>query len=93
MALIGSGILGPGQAEYFDVALRGGVTYSVYVRPTDPTVDFDLYIQDENGNMVTQDNSTNSDAFCLVTPAWTGPFRLTVTSARGLSTYNILVEA
>jgi len=92
MALVGSGILGPGQAEYFDVALRGGVTYSVYVHPSEPGVDFDLYVHDENGNLITQDITTDSDAFCLITPVWTGPFRLTVTSARGLSNYNILVQ-
>jgi hypothetical protein len=93
MGLVGSGVLGPGQAEYFDVALKSGITYSVYVAPAEPGVDFDLYIHDENGNLVSQDTSTNSDALCLITPAWTGPFRLTVKAARGLSTYRIRVEA
>lgn len=92
MGLVGSGVLGPGQAEYFDVALRSGATYSVYVVPSEPSVDFDLYVHDENGNLVTQDTSTSSDALCFITPVWTGPFRLTVKAARGLSTYRIRVE-
>ena len=92
MALIGSGVLGPGQAEHFDVVLHGGVTYRVYVSPVEPGVDFDLYVHDENGNLVQQDDSTASDALCFITPTWTGPFRLTVKSARGLSAYQIRVE-
>ena len=92
MGLVGSGVLGPGQGEYFDVALRSGSTYSIYVVPSEPGVDFDLYVHDENGNLVSQDTSTSSDALCLITPVWTGPFRLTVRSARGLSSYSIRVE-
>ena len=93
MALIGSGVLGPGQAEYFDVVLKSGVRYGVYVNPTDPSVDFDLFVYDENGNLVTQDTTTASDALCYITPRWSGPFRLLVKAARGLSTYHIRVEA
>lgn len=92
MGLVGSGVLGPGQAEYFGVALRSGVTYSIYVLPSEPGVDFDLFVHDESGNLVSQDTSTSSDALCLITPVWTGPFRLTVKSSRGLSTYSIRVE-
>jgi hypothetical protein len=91
MGLVGSGILGPGQAEYFDVLLQSGVTYRVYVKPVDPTVDFDLYIRDERGNLVAWDATPAADAFCDVTPLWTGPFRLTVMAKRGLSVYNIAV--
>lgn len=92
MALVGSGVLGPGGAEYFDVTLRGGVTYSIYVDPNEPGVDFDLYIYDENGNLISKDITTNSDALCLVTPRWTGPFRLIVKAERGLSSYYIRIE-
>ena len=92
MALVGSGVLGPGGAEYFNVVLSSGVTYRIYVAPVDPSVDFDLYVYDESGNLVAQDTSTASDATCFITPRWTGPFRLMVKAARGLSTYHIRVE-
>lgn len=92
MALVGTSVLGPGQAEYLDVVLHGGVTYSVYVLPDEQGVDFDLYIYDERGNLVAQDATSDSDAACVVTPRWTGPFRMMVKSARGLSTYKIRVE-
>lgn len=93
MALIGSGVLGPGQAEYVDVVLQSGVTYSIYVDATDPSVDFDLHVFDEQGVEVAQDTRTDSDAHCFVRPAWTGPFRLVVKSERGISSYTVSVQA
>ncbi len=93
MPLIGSGVLGPGQAEYVDVVLQSGVTYSIYVDASDPSVDFDLYVFDEQGVEVAQDSTTDSDAHCYVRPLWTGPFRFVVKSARGLSSYTVSVQA
>lgn len=92
MPLVGSGVIGPGRAEYFDVVLQGGHTYSVFVRPFEPGVDFDLRIYDENGNLVTQDVDLHADAHCRVHPRWTGPFRLVVNAARGMSAYRIEVQ-
>ena len=91
MSLVGSGIIGAGGAQFYDVVLQGGHTYAVGVQPSDPTVDFDLHIFDENGVLVTEDISTAADAYCAITPRWTGPFRLVVEAARGLSTYQIQV--
>jgi hypothetical protein len=92
MPLVGSGVIGPGGSEYFDIVLTGGHTYAVLVEPSDPTVDFDLYVHDENGKLVTQDNSLAADAYCAVTPLWTGPFRLIVKAHRGFSGYRIQVQ-
>jgi hypothetical protein len=91
MPLLGGGVLGPGQTEAFDVVLQGGVSYTIFVDPYQVGVDFDLGIFDENGNLVAQDTSTAPNAVCVVTPRWTGPFRLVVKSARGLSNYQIRV--
>jgi hypothetical protein len=91
MSLVGSGVVGPGHSEYFDVVLQSGVLYQVYVQPTDPSVDFDLYVYDEGGNLVAQDNSYASDAYCNIIPRWTGPFRLLVKAARGVGYFNIAV--
>jgi hypothetical protein len=92
MPLVGSGVIGPGAADYFDVVLSGGRTYAVLVEPFDPTVDFDLFVYDERGNLVSLDDSPAADAVCAVTPAWTGPFRLKVKAHRGLSGYRIQVQ-
>ena len=69
-----------------------GRTYSVYVAPSDPSVDFDLYVYDEKGILIAQDDTPRSDAWCYITPRWTGPFRLVVKAARGFSTYHVRVE-
>jgi hypothetical protein len=92
MTLVGSGIIGPGTAEYFDVVLTGGHSYLVDVQPTEPGVDFDLHVYDEHGNLVDQDVSPARDAYCGIRPRWTGPFRLVVESARGTSAYRIRVQ-
>jgi hypothetical protein len=91
VSLVGSGIIGPGVAEYFDVVLRAEQTYLVHVNPFEVGVDFDLHIYDENGNLISEDVSAASDAYCAVTPRWTGPFRMVVESARGASAFRIEV--
>jgi hypothetical protein len=92
MARVGVGTIGPGAAEAFDVVLTAGTSHRVYVHPQDQSVDFDLTVLDEHGNVIDQDLSTSADAFCVVTPKWTGPFRMLVTSAAGASRYEIVVE-
>jgi hypothetical protein len=92
MAVVGSGIIGPRQAQYLDIVLQGNHAYAVYVNPFEPGVDFDLHVYDENGNLVSWDESPAADAFCAITPQWTGPFRLVVDSKRGLSAYQVEVR-
>jgi hypothetical protein len=72
--------------------LSANHTYAVFVDALDDTVDFDLHVYDENGNLINQDVSTAADSYCTITPRWTGPFRLVVNSARGLSEYRIQVQ-
>jgi len=43
------------------VVLRAGQAYSVDAQPTEPGVDFDLHVFDENGDLVDQDVSPASD--------------------------------
>ena len=91
MAVVGAGLIGTGQAEYLDVMLEGGHTYSFSVRPSEKSVDFDLHIYDQNGNLVAWDESTAADAYGVVTPIITGPFRIVVNAAEGMSTYQVEV--
>jgi hypothetical protein len=93
MAVVGSGFLMAGGAQYLDLLLEASTTYEIYVDPDDPTVDFDLEVLDENSNVVAQDVDTTSDALCYVTPAWTGLFRLIINSAAGSGWYRVSVEA
>jgi hypothetical protein len=87
-----SGTLETGAGEFYTAVLAAAVPYYIYVRPDDPTVDFDLMIYDEDDNLVAQDSDARSDAYCEITPRWTGPFRLLVSSARGNSTYSLIVS-
>jgi hypothetical protein len=92
MARIGSGTISAGNGEYVDVVLTGGRPHRVFVQAHDPGVDFDLRVYDESGNLVQQDVSYSPDAYCIVTPRWTGPFRLFVTAASGIGRYTLVVE-
>ena len=92
MPVVANGIIGPHQAEFLDVVLQSSHTYSVFVTPDDPSVDFDLHVYDENGVLVNWDESPAAGAFCAITPAWTGPFRLVVDSKRGMSPFRVEVR-
>ncbi len=89
-----STILGPlasGDMECWQVPLRANRVYEIYVQPSDPTVDFDLYIYDENDNPIDIDEDFNSDALCIVEPKWTGLFNIVVRCERGFSTYELTI--
>jgi len=91
MPVVGAGVIGTGQAEYLDVMLEGGRTYSFSVHPSERNVDFDLHIYDQNGNLVSCDESPAADAYGMVTPIFTGPFRIVVNAVQGMSTYQVEV--
>src|SRR5574342_516801 len=92
MPMVGTGRLSAGQAEQYNVVLRGNVTYRVYVRPDRSAVDFDLQVYDENANLVEWDEDPASEAFCIITPKWTGPFKIVVICAAGESGYTVLID-
>jgi hypothetical protein len=89
---VGSGVLGSGESEEFEIVLLGGVTYDVYVSPADSSVDFDLAVLGPDGQLVAQDLDTDAEALCRITPADTDQYFLRVTSARGSSPYDIAVR-
>ena len=91
MPVVGAGLIGTGQAEFLDVVLQGGRTYSFSVHPSEPNVDFDLHIYDQNGNLVAWDETAAADAYGVVTPIITGPFRIVVNAVEGMATYQVEV--
>jgi hypothetical protein len=93
MSWMTSGFAGPGQQHSFDAILKAGTSNIVYVRPEeDVTVDLDLHVYDENGSLVAYDDHVDMDAACRVTPRWTGPFRIVVSSAQGSSRFALLIK-
>jgi hypothetical protein len=91
MPVVGAGLIGTGQAEFLDVVLEGGRTYSFSVHPSEANVDFDLHIYDQNGNLVAWDETTAPDAYGVVKPIITGPFRIVVNAVEGMATYQVEV--
>ncbi len=90
--IVVTGFVGPHEAQFLDVGLQSQHRYLINVVPNEPTVDFDLHIFDENGVLVSWDESPAADAICEITPAWTGPFRIVVDSKRGMSAYRVEVR-
>jgi hypothetical protein len=91
--LQGWGSLSAGQQDHYDVTFEGDITYHIYVAPVDPRADFDLYVFDENENLIDSDDDVDSDALCVVTPRWTGPFDIVVACDSGVSSYGLFVES
>ena len=91
MTLQASGYIGWGDVDSFGVLLDRDIEYTIHVDPDDPTVDFDLYIYDENDNLIASDDTDLADAFCTLTPKWTGPFNIFVKAASGGGGYTITV--
>lgn len=89
MSVVAGGMIGTGQAQHLDLVLEGGRTYFIHVHPTEPSVDFDLHIYDQNANLVAWDETPAADAYGTVTPIISGPFRIVVNSVGGMSDYRV----
>ncbi|MDJ0954448.1 MAG: hypothetical protein QNJ81_12285 [Acidimicrobiia bacterium] len=84
-----SGYLNAGEEAHYDTVLEEGIVYSIYVAPANPNADLDLFVLDENRNVVAQDVDVEADALCTVAPAWTGAFTVVVLCDSGSTGYQI----
>lgn len=75
----------PFVTDRFVERLRGGEATTILVSG-DGDTDLDLYVYDENGNLVESDTDYTDDCVVRVYPRWTGPFTILVRN-RG-SVYN-----
>ena len=89
MSVVATGMIGTGQSQFLDVVLEGGHTYWINVHPSEAGVDFDLHIYDQNGNVVSWDETPAADAHGTATPLITGPFRIVVNSVEGMAAYRV----
>ena len=71
--------------DRYEIAFRGGEVARIVV-DGDRTTDLDLYVYDENGNLVAKDDDTTDYCVVSFTPRWTGKFTVRVVN-RG-SVYN-----
>lgn len=71
--------------DIYNVTFRGGELAIVTVIG-DGDTDLDLYVYDNNGNLIDSDTDYSDDCVCTWTPRWTGNFRIKIIN-RG-SVYN-----
>ena len=94
MAVVGAGVIGTGQAQYLDVTLEGGRTYSFSVHPSEPGVDFDLTSTTRTGTSWPGTRARPQTRTAVRSPPLiTGPFRIVVNAVAGMSTYRVEVFA
>ena len=63
--------------NYDGVDFNGGEYAEVYAEGSGAT-NLDLYVYDENGNLICSDTDYSDIAYCGWTPKWTGPFDIVV---------------
>jgi hypothetical protein len=92
MARIGSGTIRAGGEEYFDVVLNAGTHHRIYVHPRTKMSTSTSRCMTRTETSSRSDVGESADAFCVVTPIWTGPFRIAVIAASGVGRYTLVVE-
>ena len=65
------------STDTFTTSFRGNELASIAISG-DGDTDLDLYVYDENGNLIASDLGSTDQAVVSFTPAWTGPFRIEV---------------
>jgi hypothetical protein len=73
----GNSTLGPRSTERYTITFVGGQLAQVYVSGNGVT-DLDLYIYDENGNLIGYDDDRTDECLVQWAPKWTGPFVIEV---------------
>lgn len=74
---IGYHVVGGFSDDTFTVTFLGGEVARITVRG-DGCSDLDLYVYDENGNLIGQDLGYSDSAMVSWIPRWTGPFVVVV---------------
>lgn len=70
-------IIAPNSTNTFLIPFRGGELAAIDVIGAGYT-DLDLYVYDENGNLITSDSGATDCCTARWEPIWTGPFRVEV---------------
>lgn len=81
-------VVGSGGAHTYRVRFRGGELARVLVSG-DGDSDLDLYIYDENNNLICKDDDATDDMVCQWSPRWTGDFLIRVRNRGVANEYRI----
>ncbi|MBC8076819.1 MAG: hypothetical protein H7Y32_12145 [Chloroflexales bacterium] len=85
------GHVGNGKEFYHQMVFVDDVKYSIELVATDQEADLDLYITDEDGNILYEDESAEANAAVWFKPAEHAIYNLYVKSASGSSTYMLTI--
>jgi hypothetical protein len=81
------------QGYYIDYhyTLQRNVRYIIFAAGDDHAQDVDIYLYDENGNLIDRDRQPDNSPVVEVTPRWTGPFtvRIKMYQAYGVGSYTM----
>jgi hypothetical protein len=76
--------------SYRGMSFRGNSTAEVAV-VGDGDTDLDLFVYDENGNLICQDLNYSDQSFCRWVPRWTGPFTVKIRNNGGVSNSYVMM--
>lgn len=85
------GFVGNHKEFYHQMVLVDDVKYGIDLAADDQNVDLDLYITDEDGNILYEDESAEANAGVWFTPAEHAIYNLYVKSASGSSKYTLTI--
>lgn len=69
--------VGARTTDIWKINFLGGEDAIVYVSG-DGDTDLDLYVYDENGNLIDSDTDATDECICTFHPRWTGPFTIKI---------------
>lgn len=72
--------------DTYTVTFKGGEEATVLVSG-DGDTDLDLYIYDENGNLIESDTDSLDTMLCSWTPKWTGKFKIKIKNLGSVKNY------
>jgi hypothetical protein len=75
------GLLEEGRYKGVRMTLYEGTDYVLFASGCEEASDVDIYIYDENRNLIARDTRSSVDAIAHITPAWSGPFVVIIAMA------------
>lgn len=74
------GIVNPNSSDYYTETLIAYETTYINLSGNciDPAQDIDLWVYDENNNLITKSTTYGCNESVVVIPRWTGPFRIVI---------------
>ena len=82
----GATVVYGGSTDTYTIYFKSGIPAEVAVSGNGAT-DLDLYVYDQNGNLITGDDDYSDDCYVCWTPAWTGKFFIKVVNRGRYNNY------